>query len=195
MPKVNRSGKAKILSDAELSKIRKALNTPSQRLLFDILRYTGERVGAVVQLQRLDVYEPNGKPREYITFRAQTRKAAPGGKRRTRQLVIYPTLAESLAEFTPAADSPWLFPARSDPYFHITRQGVDDFIRRACDRAGLGGRGISLHSFRRTLITRLHEKGVGVGTIKAITGHASLRSVQEYIDVSEEQVKNALNQL
>lgn len=195
MPKINRSGQAKILTDAELSKIRKALRTPQGQLLFDILRYTGERAGAVVQLQRLDVFDPVGRPREFITFRGVTRKAAAGKKAKTRQLLIHPALGEVLTTYPFNKESPWLFPSRGDLAQHITRQGADDLIRRACDRAGLGGKGISLHSFRRTLITRLHEKGVGIGTIQAITGHASLRSVQAYIDVSEEQVRSAINLL
>lgn len=192
MPKINRSGKAKILSESELSKIRKQLLTPRSQLLFDILRYTGERVGAVIQLQRLDVYEANGKPREYITFRSSTRKAAAGKKAHTRQMPIHPALAEILKSFPADKESAWLFPRNGDPAQHISRQGADDLIRRACDRAGLGGKGISLHSFRHTLITNLHEKGVGIGTIQAITGHANLRSVQEYISVSEAEVKNAI---
>lgn len=195
MPKINGSGKAKILSDAELSRIRKQLTQPSHRLLFDILRFTGERIGAVVQLQRLDVFDAAGKPREYITFRGSTRKAAAGKKAKTRQLVIHPILKESLEGFEINKDSSWLFPARGNNETHITRQGADDILRRACDKAGLGGAGISLHSFRRTLITRLHERGVGIGTIKAISGHASLRSIQEYIDVSDEQVKSAITLL
>jgi len=192
MPKINRSGQAKILSDAELSKIKKQLTSPSSLLLFDILRYTGERAGAIVQLQRLDVYDVTGRPREYITFRGITRKAAAGKKAKTRQLLIHPALKQSLEGFPAAKDSIWLFPSRGDASKHITRQGADDLIRKACDRAGLGGAGISLHSFRRTLITKLDRQGIGISTIRAITGHASLRSVQDYIDVSEEQVRNAI---
>ncbi|HEY9767373.1 MAG TPA: hypothetical protein V6C71_02555 [Coleofasciculaceae cyanobacterium] len=37
------------------------LNTLQQRLIFEILLWTGERMGAIVQLKVGDVYDKNGK--------------------------------------------------------------------------------------------------------------------------------------
>lgn len=195
MPKVNRSGQSKILTDSDISKIKRHLRQPNHRLIFDLFYYTGERIGAVIQLQKLDVYDAKGRPRKHITYRARTRKAAAGLPAKTRQVVAHPNLIQSLNAYKCRKDTLWLFPSLSDPENHLSRQGADKAIRRACEKAGLGAEGISSHSFRRTLMTRLNAKGVGAKTIQQITGLASLASVQRYIDVSDEQIENAINLL
>lgn len=195
MPKINRNGQASILTTGDLSKIRKQLKCDRDRLLFDLLTYTGERVGAIVQLQWRDAYEKPGKPREIILFRARTRKAAANGPAKSRQVPVHERLAETLSayQFSPL-DSQWLFPARESDR-HIPRQTADALLRAACERAGLGGAGISSHSFRRTLITRLSDLGVSARTIQQVTGHANLNSVQHYIEADERRVRDCINLL
>ena len=195
MPKVNRSGQAKVLSDSEITKIRRNLRMPHHKLIFDILRYTGERIGAVLQLEKLDVFDRKGNPRKYITFRARTRKAAAGLPAKTRQVVIHASLKDTLKNYPLPKNSPWLFPGQDDPQKHLLRQSVDLVFRRACTKAGLGDEGISSHSFRRSLMTKLSANGVSARTIQEITGHASLASVQRYIDVDEGMIESAINLL
>ncbi|MDJ0737669.1 MAG: hypothetical protein QNJ47_27040 [Nostocaceae cyanobacterium] len=74
--KVNRNGQTAILTDADYAKIRRQFRSDKYRLLFDLAWYTGERWGALIQLEVEDVYQSNGEPREEITFKARTRKAA-----------------------------------------------------------------------------------------------------------------------
>lgn len=196
MPKNNRSGQSKILTDSDFSRIRKQLKSDKDRLLFDILRYTGERLGAVIQLKQWDCFTVKGELLEEITFRRDTRKANPKGKRFSRQIAIHPSLAESLEAYPRYPGNPWLFPSGIKANEgHCTIQGADYLLRQAVDRAGLGGRGISSHSFRRTLITRLDEAGVSIKTIQAVTGHRSLASVQRYVDVSDERIRQAISLL
>lgn len=195
MPKVNRSGQSKVLSDSEITKIKRNLRMPHHRLILDILRYTGERIGAVVQLQKLDVFDAKGNPRKYITFRARTRKASAGQPAKTRQVVIHSNLKDALKNYSLPKHSLWLFPRQTDPSLHLQRQSLDWVLRRACIKAGLGEEGISSHSFRRSLMTKLSASGVSARTIQEITGHASLASVQRYIDVDESQIESAINLL
>ncbi len=195
MSKNNRSGQAKILTEYELSKIRKHLNRERDKLLFDILRYTGERLGAVIQLRISDLFNHKGQPLEEITFRAGTRKATAKGIRHTRQVPFHPALLETMEGYELPPVNGWLFPSKNNPCKHITFQAADQILRGAIDRAGLGGRGISSHSFRRTLITRLDEAGVSIRTIQAVTGHRSISSVQRYIDVNPERMRKAIELL
>jgi integrase/recombinase XerD len=194
--KNNRFGQAKVLTDSELSRIRKQLKSPRDRLLFDILKYTGERIGAVVQLKQWDIFSPKGQLLDDITFRPETRKAS-NGKRETRQVTVHPALAESLAAYPLHKGNPWLFPScvKKPDEAHITVQGFDYLLRVAIDKAGLAGKGISSHSFRRTVITKLDEQGVSPRVIQAVTGHRSLASVQRYIDASPERIRAAVNLL
>jgi integrase/recombinase XerD len=197
MPKNNRFGQAKVLTDSELSRIRKNLKGQRNLLLFDVLRYTGERIGAVVQLKQWDVFSIKGQVLDDITFRPETRKATNTGKRQTRQIVIHPALAEALINYPIYPGNPWLFPSciKKPDEGHITVQGADYLLRVAIDKAGLGGKGISTHSFRRTVITKLDEAGVSPSVIQTVTGHRSLASVQRYIETNPARVKAAVNLL
>ncbi len=53
----------------------------------------------------------------------------------------------------------------------------------------------SLHSPRRTLATRLSAEGVPISVIQKITGHRSIAVLQKYIEVSDAQVKSAMDML
>lgn len=193
--KINRFGQSKVLTPKEYSKIRKQLNHQWQKLLFEMLWYTGERVGAVCQLEWRYVYEKPGVPREVIMFNARTRKASAGQPAKTRIVPIHENLMGAIASYElPWKETKWMFPGR-DKENHVWRQTVDAALRNACDRAGLGGLGISTHSFRRTLITRLSDKGVSARTIQQVTGHASLNSVQTYIECDERKIKEAIDLL
>lgn len=189
--KNNRNGQAAILSDLDYSKIRKQIRSRKYKLLLDIAWYTGERWGAIVQLKIEDVYNVDGTPRQYITFRARTRKATPDGKRRTRQLPVHSVLHESLESYSPESDCVWLFPCRQEDG-PISFRSADMILRAAVQKAGLDAKGISTHSTRRTFITNLAKKGIGLATIKKITGHSDLKVLAAYIEVSDEDTKRAI---
>lgn len=195
MPKVNGVGQAKVLSQNELSKIFKNFRHDDHRLIFGVCRYTAERIGAVLQLQPLDVFDAKGNVRPILTFRGRTRKGSNHKQGKTRQVPVHPALAEMLRAYKIEKGQKWLFPSPTDPNKHLTQQSADLALRTACDRAGLGDRGISTHSFRRTAITELSKKGVGIRVIQKITGHAKLEQLSSYIEVSEEEVIAALESL
>lgn len=193
MPKVNRHGQATILSDADYARIRKHLKR-SYRLLWDIARYTGERWGALLKLQYADIWDDAGGIRDEITFRAATRKAAPDGKRKTRQIPIHPQLQEILEAYKPVGEG-YLFASPRDPNKSISFQAADLTLRRAIALAGLESKGISTHSTRRSFITRLHNQGVDLYTLQRITGHQDLKALSKYVEISADRVKGAIAQL
>jgi integrase/recombinase XerD len=194
MAKNNRFGQAAILTDLDYAKIRRNLHSDHHKLLWDIARYTGERWGAICQLQVGDVYADPllGIPRESITFRASTRKASPRGERSTREVPTHPSLQDILLRYNPAVKgSCWLFPGVLEGR-PISFSTADKFLRAAIDRAGLSGKGISSHSTRRTFITRLAEKGIDIKTIQTITGHKDVRSMLNYVEANPERVRAAI---
>jgi integrase/recombinase XerD len=195
MPKINRAGQAKVLTKAEMSKLFKAFRHDDHRLIFAICRYTAERVGAVLKLTPLDVYDAKGKIRPILTFRGNTRKGNNHKPGKTRQVPVHPSLAELLASYPVNLKGKFLFPSPRDENKPLTIQSADLALRTACDRAGLGDKGISTHSFRRTAITELAKSGVSVRVIQKITGHAKLEQLSTYIEVSEEEVIAALESL
>lgn len=188
--KVHRHGQAAILSDVDYMKILKELMNAKHRLLIQIARYTGERWGAIVQMRVSDAYSPDGVPRSTLTFRAKTRKASPDGTHSTRQIPTHPQLIVELKAYRPT-ESEWLFPSL-DSNKHLSFDAADDFWRKLLVRVGLSGRGISTHSTRRTMISRLANAGTSAPLIKAITGHKDLRTIQRYIEIDDDRVKAAI---
>ncbi|MEH2071616.1 MAG: site-specific integrase [Nostoc sp.] len=201
--KNDREGQAAILTNEDYSKIRNRIRSRKYKLLLDLAWYTGERWGALVQLRVADVYNEDGTVREYINFRARTRKAKPKAldktkntqkpksKRANRQVAVHPVLKELLLSYKPESGVEWLFPCRTAEK-PITLRWADGILRSAVNKAGLSGKGISTHSTRRTFITNLAKNGINLAMIKKITGHADLKVLSAYIEVSEEDMKNAI---
>ncbi|WP_414625196.1 tyrosine-type recombinase/integrase [Calothrix sp. CCY 0018] len=192
--KNNRYGQAAILSDSDYSKIRKNIRSKKYKLLLDLAWFTGERWGALVQLRVSDVYNQDGTPRSYITFKSHTRKASPDGKRQTRQVIAHSVLVEALQAYKPDHDCEYLFPNREQNN-HINLRSADKILRASVERAGLDAKGISTHSTRRSFITKLHCNGVDLYTIKKITGHKDLKSLERYVDISADRIKGAIEAL
>jgi integrase/recombinase XerD len=63
-------------------------------------------------------------------------------------------------------------------------------IYKAC-----GLKDASSHSGRRTYITRLANKGVGVRLLAELAGHSHISTTQRYIDVNAEQLTQAVELL
>ena len=51
--------------------------------------------------------------------------------------------------------------------------------------------GATSHSGRRTWLTELSSKGVGVRVLAEMAGHAGIQPTQRYIDVNDEQMRSA----
>ncbi|AMW29969.1 tyrosine-type recombinase/integrase [Limnospira platensis] len=192
--KKNRIGKASIIPDAIADKIIKRCKYPWQQTLLAILMYTGERVGAVRLLRVPDVYV---SPASHIvlpeiTFRSETRKRSGGKDGGVRQVPISQKLREILGTYR-IGGGDFLFPSPSDISKPVTVQAFDSFHRKAIAQLGLQNEGYSLHSYRRTFITKLYNKGISTRTIMEITGHKSMSSLQRYIDADPDKVRDAIN--
>ncbi|MBD2078364.1 site-specific integrase [Leptolyngbya sp. FACHB-17] len=172
--KVNRHGKAKILTAEELSQIfTEGLQTNRDLCLFAICYFTTCRISECVQLQISDVQ--NG----VITFRKATTK----GKGATRQIAIDVNLKPFLDDWLKergSINSPYLFPGRrGSKTGHLTARMADEILREACNLVGIDG--ASTHSFRRSGITNLHQQGYAPHEIAQISGHRDITNVSHYI--------------
>ena len=52
--------------------------------------------------------------------------------------------------------------------------------------------GASSHSMRRTFITNLATKGIGVRVLASLAGHRSIAVTQKYLDVNDDMKRNAV---
>jgi integrase/recombinase XerD len=55
-----------------------------------------------------------------------------------------------------------------------------------------GIKGASSHSGRRTFITNLASKSVSVRVLAVLAGHSAISTTQRYIDVNDQQLRNAV---
>lgn len=176
--KNNRHGKAAIWTPTVIKKLRSRLKTPQQRLIFEVSLWTGERMGAIVQLKVSDVYGNDGKVLDVITFGSSTRKSSRHGSAVTRQIYIHPELREHLAAYTLASQG-FLFPSSRDTTKHITARAVDDYWRKIL--TSLGYRGYSTHSSRRWVINQLRASGIEIVTIAEAMA-IDIATVRKYLD-------------
>jgi integrase/recombinase XerD len=184
--KVKRRGKATILTAKNFSKLLAATLKDEHRLLYQIAYWTGERMGAIRQLRVEDVYRAPGQPHEWITYHRETRK----GQQDDRQVPIHPTLNKALMDYSPPATG-YLFPG-AEPGSCLAGVTVDQNLRHTLIRAGLDNRGITTHSFRRTFLTNLANLGISPWVIQQISGHKDRKSLDEYIEVTDRQVREAV---
>lgn len=187
MAKVDRNGKASVLTDDEMEALLEAAPSPRYRCLWSIQRWSAARISEALQLRWADV---NGS----ITYRRATTKTnttrqVPTIARLSAEIEAYRTAWEAEHGHPPARDEV-LFPARESTHTPMTRQAVDKALRQVCDRLGLVG--VSTHSFRRTMATDANRRGVSLCSIQRVTGHKKLGTLAEYIDIDEADILAAI---
>ena len=57
-------------------------------------------------------------------------------------------------------------------------------------KAGIAG--ATSHSMRRSFITNLASKGIGVRVLASLAGHRSIAVTMKYIDASDDMKRNAV---
>ncbi|MBW4535512.1 MAG: tyrosine-type recombinase/integrase [Pleurocapsa minor HA4230-MV1] len=181
-------GQAAIWTPQIIRQMRSRLKSPTQRLIFEISLFTGERMGAIVQLKASDVYDKNGQVLDTITFAATTRKATKHGLAATRQVAVHPDLKFYLEAYTPASQVGYLFPSDSE-IGHISLRAVDKYWRAIFDELGLSG--YSTHSSRRWVINSLRKSGIEIVTIAETMG-MNIQTVRHYLDNDPRECKRAI---
>lgn len=187
--KFSRLGQATPLCKSSFNQISNYFAADVYKLFLGIAWYTGERPGAILKMDVSHIYQnpATRQPREKVLYPAANRK-----DKQTRELDIHRDLKLLLKAYQPP-ESGFLFPSlyRSDK--HLSSQAVDKAFRLAVKKAGLEHQGFSLYSARRGFITRLNEQGCDVKLIQRLTGHRSLSSLARYIEISDAQLKNAID--
>jgi integrase/recombinase XerD len=186
--KISRFGQATPLNPVTYQQISNHLVTDCHKLFLAIAWYTGERPEAIVSIDVNHVYEniARREPRDTVLYPSSNRK-----DKRTREVPTNWDLQLILRAYQPPSVG-FLFPSLYRADKHLSRQAIDKVFRRALKKAGLDNKGFSLYSARRGFITRLNEQGYDVKVIQKLTGHRSLTSLARYIDVSDEQLRNAI---
>jgi integrase/recombinase XerD len=188
-------GQAKTLTKTELKRVldvTRACSRYAQRDVTMLLltHWCGMRVGEVAALLTSDVVDAEGNIRAEIKLNADQTKGS------AARVVFVPErmrkeLKRYLRSATKPARSPFLFNTQKAQRF--SANSATQHLQRLYERAGIEG--ATSHSGRRTFITELASKGVGVRVLAALAGHRSIQTTQRYIDVNDEMMRNAVELL
>ena len=139
-------------------------------------------------MRTADVYTRKGTPRDDLIIRKENNK----GKLATRTIPVIEELRSLLIDYYPNPRTWFLFPGRHNKG-HLHPDSAARILKSACDKLDLEG--ISTHSFRRTALTQMSNAGIPLRVIQKISGHRSLGVLQEYLEVTPEQVRGAASSL
>ena len=133
-----------------------------ERLAFDLLIYTGQRVGDVAAMRRADI----------LSGAIPVRQEKTGA---VLSLPVHPNLLRSLNACPSDGGAP-LNGADGRP---MSKRSISALVVRAAQAAGLP-RDCKTHGLRKAALTRLADLGSSTHEIAAVSGHKSLREIERY---------------
>jgi len=184
---------AKTLTPQELRRVLDYIATRKHairnRAMLLMTHYAGMRVGEVASLRYADVIDADGCVRDEVILDAEQTKGRYG-----RVVFINAKLKKEIETYLrshPVTDP-------EDRLFYTQKKGCSGFTPNTLAqhfhylyrRAGIDG--ASSHSGRRTFITNLAAKGVGVRVLMSLAGHRNIGTTQAYIDVNDDMKRRAV---
>lgn len=149
--------------------------------------WSGMRVGEIASLSIGNVMNSDG------TVKAEIRLTADQTKGRQPRTVFLPQKLQDelqgyLALRQPAIPSHPLFVTAGRKRFsaNVMAQHFHYLFKKA------GIAGASSHSLRRTFLTSLSAKGIGIRVLAALAGHRALQVTLRYLDASDDMKRNAV---
>ena len=193
---------ARVLTERELRKVLNFCNTQPHatrnRTMLLCTHMAGMRVGEVAALTVSDVLAMDGTVKEEIALSAQQTK---GNKART--VLVPRKLRDELTSYlqqrygianllavTQTDTQRALFPTQKNPKRGFTANTLCQLFHKIYKDARMTG--ATSHSGRRTFITKLADKGVGVHVLMALAGHKSIATTQRYIELNPTVMKAAV---
>ena len=189
------SKQAKTLTQQELRRVLDYTATRKHsvrnRALLMTTHLSGMRVGEVASLRNSDVLDAEGNIRNEIRLSAEQTKG-----NEARVVFVSDKLRKELELYTrlmnASNNNPTLkfFYSQKRTSDGFTANTLTQFFHYLYKRAGIDG--ASSHSGRRTFITNLATKGVGVRVLMSLAGHRNISTTQAYIDVNDDMKRKAV---
>jgi len=184
-------GQAKTLTEQELKRVLNFVacqkHAQRNRAMLLVTHWSGMRVGEVAALSISDVWSAESGVKDEVRLLAEQTKG-----KHARSVFIPQKLRRELAAYLAIIDKQDI----SKPLFatqkrdHFTANTLCQHFHWLYKQAGIAG--ASSHSGRRTFITALANKGVGVRVLMALAGHRNISTTQAYIDVNDEMKRAAV---
>lgn len=187
------SKQAKTLNEQELRKVLDYIATRKHALRNRALLMTtflsGMRVAEVASLRFNDVVDGEGKIRNEIRLTPAMTKG-----QYARVVFVNERLRKEWEKYIRI-----YYPEdKTKKFFYSQKKNSDGFNANTLTqhfhflfkRAGIAG--ASSHSGRRSFITNLASKGVGVRVLASLAGHRSISTTQAYIDINDNMLRSAV---
>lgn len=151
--------------------------------------YAGMRAKEIANLRYADVMDAAGAIRDEIALTPEQTKG-----RHARTVFVNAKLKRELETYVRnhKAINPTdcLFYTQKRMTTGFTPNTLAQYFHYLYKRAGIAGG--SSHSGRRTFITNLAAKGVGVRVLMSLAGHRNIATTQEYIDCNDDMKRAAV---
>ncbi len=184
---------AKTLTAQELRRVLDYIATrphaARNRTMLLTTHYAGLRVGEVAKLRYADVVDAAGAIRDEIRLDPEQTKGRYG-----RVVFVNAKLKKELESYLskhPMTDPEHrLFYTQKMAAAGFTPNTLAQYFHYLYKRAGIDG--ASSHSGRRSFLTNLAAKGVGVRVLMSLAGHKNLSSTQKYLDCNDDMKRRAV---
>jgi integrase/recombinase XerD len=179
MCKTNRSGKSACLTESQIESF--CSNLPIKySLLAELMYFSAGRVKEITTIKVRNLNFQDGT----LTIEKSSTKT-----KESRMVPIHPRVMEDLSSWVKEHDLKnddhvFFTESKNTKYKKgekaISTQSVDQFFRKSFDWVGISGG--STHSFRRSRLTHLLQRGWNLREIMDISGHKNLLTLQQYLD-------------
>lgn len=190
----NTMSQAKTLTPTEIQQVLNFIEPRSyamrNRVMFLTGLWSGMRVGEIASLSVGDVRNTDGSVRSEIRLTAAQTKG-----RHPRTVFLPQKLRDELQVyldlrgFVPATNPLFITGGRKSFSANLMAQHFHYLFKDA------GIAGASSHSMRRSFITNLAARGIGVRVLAELAGHRSIAVTQKYIDVNDDMKRNAVEMI
>ncbi len=182
---------AKTLTPAEVDQMLAYIAQHSYALRNRVMLLTGlwsgMRVGEIASLRVGDIRNADASVKAEVRLTAEQTKG-----RQPRTVFLPQKLRDELQAYinlrpsAPATHPLFITAGRRAFSANVLAQHFHYLFKKA------GISGASSHSMRRSFITNLANKGIGVRVLASLAGHRSIVVTQKYIDVNDEMKRNAV---
>ncbi len=190
------SKQAKTLNLQELRRVLDYVATrrhaERNRAMLLSMYYAGLRVGECAALRYENILDADGKIRDEIRLEAEQTKGREG-----RVVFVSDKLRKELSHYVKSVP----YATIKDKLFYTQKKNGEGFTANTLCQffhylfKNCGIEGASSHSPRRTFITNLAEKGVGVRVLQSLAGHKNISTTQAYIDVNDAMKRKAVEMI
>jgi integrase/recombinase XerD len=185
---------AKTLTQAEIEQVLAYIATRRfamrNRVMLLTSFWSGMRVGEIASLKVGDVLNTDGTVKNEVRLTAEQTKG-----RQPRTVFVPQRLQTEIQRYMDVrrvtdVSQPLFVTAGAKAF---TANGMALHFFWLYRKAGIAG--ASSHSGRRSFITNLAAKGIGVRVLASLAGHRSIAVTQRYIDVNDDMKRNAVEMI